>query len=284
MSLTKASSRVDESIWTSRAVTPAVGQGEDHRVDQLSGPGDDDVGAAAGDRAHLGKLAQQAVVEGGRGNEAHARPAAGPRGQAGRAVERDDMSGVDQGHPVAQPLGFLHEVRHQEDRHPAVPHALDEVPGVAPGLRIEPRRHLVEHGDLRPADQGQRDGQPLALAAGQGPVVVLALAGQTERVDQLPDVGRVASRRTGRGRGSPRPAACAAARSPGAGRRRSRADPPGLGPGPGPSRGSIPHLVTGGPARTRPWWSCPHRSGRGCRRSRPRRPRTTRRRPRQRSP
>jgi hypothetical protein len=31
---------------------------------------------------------------------------------------------------------------------------------------------------------------------------------------------------------------------------------------------------------TRPWWSCPRRSGRGCRRSRLRRPRTRRRRPR----
>jgi hypothetical protein len=66
-----------------------------------------------------------------------------------------------------------------------------EVPGVPPGLRIESRRHLVEHGDLRPADEGQHDGQPLPLAAGQGPVVVLDLSRQAEALDQLPDVGRL---------------------------------------------------------------------------------------------
>ena len=102
------------------------------------------------------------------------------------------MPGVDEGDAVAEPFGLLHEVRHQHDRHPAVAHALDEVPGVPAGLRVEPGRHLVEHRDLRLADEGQHDGQALSLAAGQGPVVVLALAFQPEHLDQLGDVSGLA--------------------------------------------------------------------------------------------
>jgi hypothetical protein len=123
--------------------------------------------------------------------EPHALSASGLRGQAGRGVQGDDASVLDQRHPVAQPLGFLHEVRHQDDSHATATHALDELPGVAAGLGVEPGRHLVEHRDLRPADERERDRQPLPLAARQRPVVIVALPGQTEHLDQLADVGRL---------------------------------------------------------------------------------------------
>jgi hypothetical protein len=77
-------------------------------------------------------------------------------GQAGRGVQRDDAPVIDQRHAVAEPLGFLHEVRHQHDRHAAVAHVLDQLPGLAAGLRIQARRHLVEHRDLRAADERWR--------------------------------------------------------------------------------------------------------------------------------
>jgi hypothetical protein len=50
-------------------------------------------------------------------------------------------------------------------RDPAVAHLLDHVPGVAPGVRVEAGRHLVEHGDLGLADEGERDRQALLLPA-----------------------------------------------------------------------------------------------------------------------
>ena len=171
------------------------GQGQQHGVDEFSGPGDDDVLALVLDPGYLGQLGQQPVVEGRRGQEPDGLSAPGPRGQAGRGVQRDDASLVDQRYPVAQPFGFLHEVRDQHDRHAAVADTLDQFPGVAAGLRIQAGGHLVEYRDLRLADERQRDRQPLPLAAGQGPVVVVAFRGEPQRLGQLADVGRVAVER-----------------------------------------------------------------------------------------
>jgi hypothetical protein len=64
---------------------------------------------------------------------------------------------------------------------PAVPHPLDQRPGIPAGLRVQAGGHLVQEGEPGPSDQRQRDRQPLSLPAGQRPVVVIALAGQTER-------------------------------------------------------------------------------------------------------
>ena len=212
------------------------GQGEDHRVDEFPGPGDDDVLALALDPAYLGKVRQHPLVERCRGHEPHALPAPGLRGQAGRGVQRGDAPAVDERHAVAQPLGFLHEVRHQEDRHAALAHALDQVPGVAAGLRVQARRHLVEHRDLRLADERQRDRKPLPLPAGQGLVVVPELAGQSEHLGQLADVGRLAVNERYMSRISPT-LSWPAARSPGVAPRRSRGPRPGRLAGPGPAAG-----------------------------------------------
>jgi hypothetical protein len=42
-----------------------------------------------------------------------------------------------------------------------VPDAGDQRPGIAPGLRVEAGGELVQHGDLRVADQGKRHRKPL---------------------------------------------------------------------------------------------------------------------------
>ena len=85
------SGELDEGVFEIRRIELDVtgghagrGQGEDHRVDEFSGPGDDDVGALALDPGYLGKLPQQPVIERGRRQEPHALSASGPRGQAGR--------------------------------------------------------------------------------------------------------------------------------------------------------------------------------------------------------
>ena len=73
--------------------------------------------------------------------------------------------------------------------------ALDELPRVAAGLRVEPGRQLVEDGDLRVADEGERDRQPLLLAAGElAERRVRACSVEPEVVEEL------ASGRPGRGR------------------------------------------------------------------------------------
>jgi hypothetical protein len=122
-------------------------------------------------------------------DEPHSLPALDPRSEPCWRVQGDDASAVDQRHPVTQPLGLLHKVRDQQDRRTAVTDLLDEPPGVEAALRVQARRHLIEHRDPWPADERQRHRQPLPLAAGQGPVVVAALSGEPERLGQFRGVG-----------------------------------------------------------------------------------------------
>jgi hypothetical protein len=87
-------------------------------------------------------------------------------------------------------LGFLHEVRDQHNRGAVVPDPLDQGPGVAARLRIEAGSEVVQHDHLRLADQGERDREPLPLAARQLAERGLLLGGQAERRHQRPPVGR----------------------------------------------------------------------------------------------
>src|SRR5260370_26860873 len=69
----------DESVLQVRRVELDVAgahagsaQGEEHRVGEIPGPGDDDMLAAALAPRHLAKLAPQPVAERGRGDDPHA--------------------------------------------------------------------------------------------------------------------------------------------------------------------------------------------------------------------
>jgi hypothetical protein len=53
---------------------------------------------------------------------------------------------------IAQPLGFLHQVRRQKHGLAALPDAADEVPDGAPRLRIQPGRELVQKHNFRIVD------------------------------------------------------------------------------------------------------------------------------------
>ena len=90
-----------------------------------------------------------------------------PADQRGRRAELQDLAVVHDGHPVAEHLGLVHVVGGQHDRAPGVVDAAQQVPQVAPGLRVERRRRLVEEHQLRVVHQRAGDRQPLLLAAGQ---------------------------------------------------------------------------------------------------------------------
>ena len=107
------------------------------------------------------------------------------RHDPGRRVERDHAPVAEDRDAVGEALRLLHEVGHEEDRHAAVADRLDEPPCLAPGMRVEAGRQLVEDGDLRPADQREGDRQPLLLAARQIPIGGVALLRQPELVEQF---------------------------------------------------------------------------------------------------
>jgi hypothetical protein len=82
--------------------------------------------------------------------------AAGLARECDGCVDRDHPSRVDRRNAVAQSLGLLHEVRYEDDRHPAAADLLDQRPRVAARLRVEPGRELVEHCNL---------GRPISASA-----------------------------------------------------------------------------------------------------------------------
>ena len=65
---------------------------------------------------HIGQAGQQPVVERHGRAELDPLPGLDPLGQPGRGVHGHDPARVDQRHPVAEPLGLLHEVGDEQDR------------------------------------------------------------------------------------------------------------------------------------------------------------------------
>ena len=78
--------------------------------------------------------------------------------------------------------------------------AADEVPQRAPGGRVEAGRRFVEEDQLRVVDQGEGDGQPLALPAGQVLGLGVPPLAELEQVDQLARSGATSGRSCGTGR------------------------------------------------------------------------------------
>ncbi len=162
---------------------------------RLPVPGHHERGPAAGDAANLGQVRQEPVLDRCRRAEPQALLRIDPGHDARRRVERDEATLIDQGDPVREPLGFLHEVGDEDDGDAPGTHALDELPGIPSGLWIETRGQFVEHGDPRVADQRERDGQTLFLPSRELPEGGVALLGQAEVVDEPGWIGGVAIER-----------------------------------------------------------------------------------------
>jgi hypothetical protein len=79
----------------------------------------------------------------------------------------------------------------EQDADPTIADLLDQRPGVAACLGIQAGRQLVQHCYPRPADQRQRDRQPLLLPAGQPGEPHVAMLVQPEQLEQLGRVGGV---------------------------------------------------------------------------------------------
>src|SRR5262249_5923974 len=86
--------------------------------------------------------------------------------QFARRTQGGDLAVVDDGQPVAQPIGLVHVVRADENREIAfAAQLLEQLPDDATALRIEPGGGLVEEEDARAVDEAARDLEPAAHAA-----------------------------------------------------------------------------------------------------------------------
>ena len=74
-----------------------------------------------------------------------------------RRIEGDDVPLVHDRDSIAKDLGLIEVVRGQEDRGSAGLDASDELPEIAPRLRVQSRRRLVEKQDLRLVHERGRD-------------------------------------------------------------------------------------------------------------------------------
>ncbi len=113
-------------------------------------------------------------------------------------VEGDETPLVDQRQPVGEPLGFLHEVRHEQHGRAAVTEFLDQPPGLAPGLRVEARGQFVEDHRTGSSDERDCDRQTLLLSARQIGVPRPGLVGETEALDPFRGVHRIRIERSER--------------------------------------------------------------------------------------
>ena len=85
--------------------------------------------------------------------------------EGGRCADVHDAAVVDDCDPIAEALGFLHQVRGQEHRLAALADAAHEIPDRATRLRIEAGRQLVEKYEFGIVDQREGDEQALLLTA-----------------------------------------------------------------------------------------------------------------------
>ena len=95
---------------------------------------------------------------------------------------------IDDGYPVREAFRLVHVVRGEDHGCSRRTQPVDQVPGGVARLRVQAGRGLVEEHQLRAADDGGGEGQPLLLAPGQALERRPGVPGQSEPVKQ---VGRV---------------------------------------------------------------------------------------------
>jgi hypothetical protein len=105
-----------------------------------------------------------------------------PALELGRRALGDDLAVIDDEDAIAERVGLLEVVRGEQDRRPALAQAADVVPEVRAGLRIEPRRRLVEEHELGVVHEAEGDVEAAALAAGERLDEAVAEIAQIERL------------------------------------------------------------------------------------------------------
>src|SRR5918994_3923390 len=84
-----------------------------------------------------------------------------------RGSSRDDATALHDDEAVAEAGGLLHVVGGKHERLALVRERPEPVPHEMPRLRVEARRGLVEHDDLRVIDEGPRDEEPALHPSGE---------------------------------------------------------------------------------------------------------------------
>src|SRR5687767_10312122 len=101
-----------------------------------------------------------------------------------RRVHVGNAAVLDDRNPVAELLGFLHEMGREKYSLSSLANATHELPDRSTGLRIETGRELVEEYELRIVDQRQHDEQPLLLSARQRHEPCIPLVGEPQLLEK----------------------------------------------------------------------------------------------------
>ena len=87
---------------------------------------------------------QDRVVEGSGRNESNVHVPALTSGELRRSAGGHDLPAIDEDDTVAQPLDFIHEMRHEDHRDSTRPYLLDETPCLTTSLGVEPGGEFIE--------------------------------------------------------------------------------------------------------------------------------------------
>jgi hypothetical protein len=98
--------------------------------------------------------------------------------QLARAAFGDLLAMIDDDQPVAQALGFIHEMRGQDQGFAGGFELLEAFPDQVAGLRVEAGGWFVEKDDVGVVDQRAGQGQAPLHAAGEGRDAGVGLAGE----------------------------------------------------------------------------------------------------------
>ena len=104
----------------------------------------------------------------------------------GRAV-RDELAAADDEQVVGRVFHLRHQVAGDEDRTPLGGERLHQVPDPHDALGVEPVDWLVEHEDLRIAEQRAGDAEPLAHAKREALGALAGHVAEADQVEHLPD-------------------------------------------------------------------------------------------------
>ncbi len=102
-----------------------------------------------------------------------------------RFADLDDLTLVDDGYAIAQPLSLFDVMRGQEDGALGVAELLDQAVDLEANLGIEPGGRLIQKQELRIVDQGQSEGYALFLSAGKFGVIFVPLFRKLQAIEEL---------------------------------------------------------------------------------------------------